>query len=156
MFKIWCFSIPTYLFPNNTIMNYFCNTCRGKYGISTTLPFTNLTGSTYTFEKFHKHVIDPPLKGLISKFVFRDYNTYQNMVEKAYQNGVLEIDYWKRLNLVWSTGSPIGYVYEDGIYLGMVDSVKVVLPIDGNLIHAFATSSTWCSTVTRCSCGRII
>lgn len=141
---------------------HFCHQCSLNLGLKGTgsTEHMNFTGSSYTLEKFLKHVPPSTYSGSLPVSVFNtpDYDTYKGYMVDTYASGSTMVDSHGRTNHIFYVGKTIGVRLKDGVPVADADTVKLVLAHSEATIHGFPISSDSLKTAV-CStpgCGRMI
>jgi len=139
------------------VSEYYCHECGVQLGLLQPFdPITNVTGSVYTLQEYHKHTLPPSSPKLISIFDKPDYDNYKNYIVDTSASGSVERDDQGRINIVWAAGHQTGFTYLNGNLLGPTDGVKLVLHTSTGSIHAYPTGSVGLISRLCANCGKSI
>src|SRR5262245_4126882 len=136
-------------------MRYYCHRCATRLGFLQDVYTSAPLQSEYQLAKFVKHTV-PLSHPFASVFNSTSTGDYANYVVDAGASGAVELDAHGRRNIVWIAGRQTGFDFHNGVLVGPMDGVKIVLSSEATRVHAFPVSSTSLATHSCASCGGLV
>lgn len=128
---------------------YYCHDCAITNGLLKPAVPSPLTATQYQLDKYLKHTAPTSNYAFNTVFTTPASETYQKYIVTAVASGHVQIDDKGRVNIVWVASEQTGITYQNGVFVGPTNTVKVVFHDDDNRVHGFPIHSSELA-VARC------
>lgn len=133
---------------------FYCRACADRLGLLSGLHPVTSTPSTYQYDKALKHTQPTALStGMHSVLNSGSTAEYQQLEQRAYEHGSLEVERSGVRALMLQTTTPAGTLYNNGVQAGFSDSFRRVLSTDVGKAHGYPESSTNYAGVLCVNCS---